>query len=120
MVPLLGKALDFPGASTIGMVSPWMTNGDLNKHLEQHASSLPLVNRFNIVSVKVKMFRFVILKATFKLQDVRAGLSYCELFLVELAIQSVLIMWRTVHSKDIIHGDLNGVGDLIRSVPTKC
>ena len=49
MVPLLGKALDFPGASTVGMVSPWISDGNLHNYLEEHAECLPLVSRFNIV-----------------------------------------------------------------------
>lgn len=51
VVPLLGKTLPFPGASIVGMVSPWMHHGNLHDYLGQHINSLCFISRFNIVSI---------------------------------------------------------------------
>ena len=47
VVPLLGITTDI--GPSVGMVSPWMANGDLNTFLHQH-TTLPLSYRLKLVS----------------------------------------------------------------------
>ena len=49
VVPLLGITTDVGPYTSVGMVSPWMENGDLNTFL-QHSTTLLLSNRIELVS----------------------------------------------------------------------
>ena len=50
ILPLLGITFDFGRDNPMGMVSPWLENGDLNGYLERCGAALALCERFRIVS----------------------------------------------------------------------
>jgi hypothetical protein len=52
IVPLLGITFDFGPNHPMGMVCPWLENGNLNGYLERCGATLVTPDRFNIVSVK--------------------------------------------------------------------
>jgi hypothetical protein len=52
IVPLLGITFDFGPNKPMGMVCPWLENGNLNGYLERCGTALALKNRLKIVSSK--------------------------------------------------------------------
>jgi hypothetical protein len=50
IVPLLGITYDFGRGNPMGMVCPWLENGNLNGYLERRRSDLVLADRFRTVS----------------------------------------------------------------------
>ncbi|KIM74971.1 hypothetical protein PILCRDRAFT_688571 [Piloderma croceum F 1598] len=58
ILPLLGLTYDFGRDKPMGMVCPWLDNGNLNGYLDRHAATLTLRDRFRILC------------------DVATGLSY--------------------------------------------
>lgn len=94
------------------MVCPWMENGNLNKYLERHSSSLSLSKRLCIVSPPQSYLLYNLLA------DILS--SSCEkspkVYLIvssatRLCLCANLVL--TVHSCDIIHGDLTGSNILL-------
>jgi hypothetical protein len=52
IVPLLGITFDFGPNNPMGMVCPWLENGNLNGYLERRSAALMAWDRFKIVSGK--------------------------------------------------------------------
>ena len=50
ILPLLGITFDFGRDNPMGMVCPWLENGNLNGYLERQGDVLALRDRFRIVS----------------------------------------------------------------------
>jgi hypothetical protein len=50
IIPLLGITLDFGRDGPMGMVCPWLDNGNLNGYLDRCGAALTLCERFGIVS----------------------------------------------------------------------
>jgi hypothetical protein len=50
ILPLLGVTFDFGRDNPMGMVSPWLENGNLNGYLDRRGAALALCDRFRIVS----------------------------------------------------------------------
>jgi hypothetical protein len=78
ILPLLGITYDFGRDKPMGMVCPWLDNGNLNGYLDRHGATLALHDRFGIVRSQQC---YGLLGANYvpcKLCDVAAGLSYRE------------------------------------------
>jgi len=90
VIPLLGLVSKIGPYNVMGMVSPWMENGDLNQYLRK--APLSIHERLQLLS------------------DVADALSYR---LLAFFYQSIILNFDTVHSQDIIHGDLTGTNILI-------
>ena len=52
ILPLFGITFDFGRDSPMGMVCPWLKNGDLNGYLKRHGAAIVSYDRFRIVSSK--------------------------------------------------------------------
>jgi hypothetical protein len=52
IVPLLGITFDFGPNNPMGMVCPWLENGNLNGYLERRSAALMAWDPFQIVSGK--------------------------------------------------------------------
>jgi hypothetical protein len=50
ILPLLGVTFDFGRDNPMGMVCPWLENGNLNGYLDRCGATLALCGRFRIVS----------------------------------------------------------------------
>jgi serine/threonine protein kinase len=92
----------------MGMVCPWVDNGNLNGYLERYQTTLSLRDRFRIVSTKecfpLHDNGFDALYASFA----RWPLVYCIVSEMPWVITQML-KCAAVHSFDVVHGDLTGV-----------
>ena len=52
ILPLFGITFDFGRNNPMGMVCPWLQNGNLNGHLERCGAALEKWDRFKIVSCR--------------------------------------------------------------------
>ena len=58
IIPLLGITFDFGRDGPMGMVCPWLENGNLNGYLDRCGAALALCGRFRIVSSGHHFFRY--------------------------------------------------------------
>ena len=113
ILPLLGITFDFGRGNPMGMVCPWVDNGNLNGYLERYQTTLSLRDRFRTVSTEEHFplhdNGFDALYASFA----RWPLVYCIVSEMPWVITQML-KCVAVHSFDVVHGDLTGVRILRR------
>jgi hypothetical protein len=58
IIPFLGITFDFGRDGPMGMVCPWLDNGNLNGYLDRRGAALTLCERFRIVSSEQLFSRY--------------------------------------------------------------
>ena len=90
----------------MGMVCPWLDNGNLNSYLDKHGATLALCDRFRIVSgCRV----FCRLNANQIISSFATWLLDCHIVRSTPMNNGAITEIDAVHSLDVVHGDLTGV-----------
>ena len=109
VLPLLGITHDFGRGNPVGMVCPWLENGNLNGYLERCQAVLSLRGRFRIVRPNT----FILIVASWLVglyaSFAKWPLAYRIVSKIQHTMAQNLMEGITVHSNDVVHGDLTGV-----------